>query len=445
MRRWRFLSLFCFLSLVLSFGWGNAAVAQESAPEVLTLEIDGPVNQGMAMVFGRAIAQAEASGAQAVLITLDTPGGALDATLDIVQLFRNAAVPVVVYIAPSGAQAASAGSIITLAAHASGMAPQTVIGAASPVSGGGEDIQETMYRKVVEDMKATVRGLAERRGERVAVLAEAMIEEATAVTSLEALEAGFVDAVAMDAPSLLAQLDGLTVVVGEQEQALQTAGATLTAVQLSGVERFLYALASILMNPIFISALMGIGVQAIIYEISNPGGWVAGFIGVLCLVLAMYGLGQLPANYFGVGLVLIAFVLFVMEFFTPTYGALAVTGAATLLAGLLITFNSPGTPAYARIPVVGAVAMTAVIAGFFLFVFGKVVAAQRKKPYSGKEGLIGKVGRARQDFAADGLGYRGTVFVYGALWQAEAREAIGKGQKVLVQEVEGLIMRVKKL
>jgi membrane-bound serine protease (ClpP class) len=399
----------------------------------------------MVSFFGRVILEAENNQAEALLIQLNTPGGALDATLSIVQLFRNARIPVIIYIAPAGAQAASAGSVITLAAHAAGMAPETVVGAASPVMGTGEDIAETLYRKVVEDMKATVRGLADRRGEAAVALAESMIENAEAVTAQEALAVGFVDVVAADTADLLRQLDGRMVVVQGVERPLQTATAEVVAIQSTAVEAFLYGLATILMNPLFISALIGLGVQAIIYEFSNPGGWVAGFIGVLCIALALYGLGQLPANYFGLALVVLAFVLFIMELFTPTYGALAITGAVTLLAGLLITFNSPGTPEYARISVVGAVIMSGSIAGFFLFLFSRAFAAQKLPPAIGAEGMVGRVGRVRGEFTADNGAYSGEVFVFGARWHAEADEPLASNTKVTVQEMHGLTLRVKKL
>ena len=320
-------SFFAFLLLLLAT---IPFTASAQSNEIYVLNIEGPVNQAMTSYFTRAIGEAESAGAHAVLIELDTPGGSVSETLEIVQLFRNAEIPIIVYVGPeAGAQAASAGSVITLAAHASGMAPDTVIGAASPVSGDGSDIADTLYRKAVEDLKAVMRNLAADRGEEVISIAEDMIEEATALTGQEAFDIGFTDALAADRDELLQALDGLEVKLGDETQVLQTADAEIVLEPKTSVEEFLYTLASILMNPVFISALIGLGVQAIIFEFSNPGGWVGGFIGFLCLGLALYGLGQLPTNYFGLALVAVAFILFVMEIFTPTYGALAVTGAIT--------------------------------------------------------------------------------------------------------------------
>ncbi|MCA9935952.1 MAG: nodulation protein NfeD, partial [Anaerolineales bacterium] len=308
-----------FLLALFSGVW----VAHAQSGEVLVLEIEGPVTPAMESYFQRGIAAGEAEGATAVLIILNTPGGAVDTTTDIIQLFRNANVPIIVFITPSGAQAASAGSIITIAAHASGMSPETVIGAASPVGGEGEDLEETLYRKLTEDMKAQVRGLAERRGAGAVALAEAMIEDARAVHASEALEVGLIDAIATDVPDLLAQLDGLPVVVNGREITLHTANAATRPFNMNTLELILHVLA----NPLLLSILLAIGVQAILIELSSPGGWVAGFIGVLSLILAAYGLGQLPINWLGLVLVLGAIVLFVAEVLATNHGALGVTGA----------------------------------------------------------------------------------------------------------------------
>ncbi len=431
------------LAAALLFGAG-AGVSADTDNEIIHLTISGPVNQAMTSYFANGLAEAEAADAYAVLIELDTPGGTLDATLEIVQILRNAERPILIYVSPVGAQAASAGSIITLAGHAAGMAPETVIGAASPVMITGEDIAETLYRKAVEDTKAVVRNLAARRGEQAVTVAEEMIEDARAVTGQEALELGLIDAVAIDIPDLLRQLDGLEVVVGTETIVLETAGAQINPRPMSAVESFLFALASILMNPLFISALIGLGVQAIIFEFSNPGGWVAGFIGFVCLGLALYGLGQLPTNILGLALILVAFILLVMELFTPTYGALAVTGTITLIAGFLVLFNSPGTPEFARISWSGAIIIGLGTASMMLFFIGKGLAAQRRQAVSGREGLVGRIGQVRQTLSDSGGTFTGTVFVYGALWQAASSEPIEKGEKVTIQAVDGLTLRVKK-
>jgi membrane-bound serine protease (ClpP class) len=366
-------------------------------------------------------------------------------TLEIVQTFRNADVPIIVFVGPPGAQAASAGSLITLAGHAAGMAPETVIGAASPVDGSGADIEETLYQKLTEDLKATMRNLTTRRGETAVELAESMIEKATAVTGDEALEAGLIDVVATDLDDLLTQVDGLTVDVNGQQVTLQTAGAAQESSEMSAVEQILHALS----NPLLIGLLLTIGVQAILIEISNPGGWVAGFVGFLCLALGLYGLGTLPANWLGLGLLVLAFVLFILEVKTPATGILAIAGVITFLAGLLVLFNSPGSPEFARISIAGAVGITAFAAAFFLFVIAKALQAQTRQPMVGDETLVGMVGPVRSALApskkvAAGL-TEGTVLIGGELWRAIGEEEIDRGEQVVVKEVDGFTLRVKRL
>lgn len=429
-------------SLFLFGGWLWPASAQAQTGVIYTLEIDAPVTQAMATYFERGIQTAAREGATAVLITLDTPGGDLASTLDIVQLFRRASLPIIVYIAPEGAQAASAGSIITAAAHASGMAPETIIGAASPINSDGSDINETAYRKAVEDLRATMRSLTERRGPEAMELAEAMIEEARAVSANEALAAGFIDVVAADTDDLLSQLDGLAVTVAGEEITLATAEMPVQPLTLNFTEQLLL----LLTNPIVLGLLITIGVQAIIIELSNPGGYAAGVIGLVCIALALYGFGQLPVNWLGLGFVILAFGFFIGEVFTPTFGALSLAGAASLLAGLLVLFNSPNTPEYARISITAAVTISVLTAAFFLFVIYKAIRSQRAQPITGQEGLIGQKGPVRVPLTSnkEKPPYAGQVLVTGQLWRAVANEPVEKDEVVVVTAVEGLTLHVEK-
>jgi membrane-bound serine protease (ClpP class) len=419
----------------------NPLAAQNN--EVLVLSIRGPVTPTMASYFQRGIRAAEQRGATAVVIILDTPGGAIDTTDEIVQIFLAARVPIIVYVGPAGAHAASAGSIITMAAHAAAMAPNTAIGAASPVAGGGEEISETMFRKVTEDLRAKARGLTERRGEEAVALAEAMIAEAQAVNASEALAVGLIDAIAVDLTDLLNQLDGLTVEVQQQPVTLQTAEARQISLALTRVETVLHALA----NPVLISILLLIGVQAILIEISNPGTWVAGIVGVICLAMAFYGLGTLPTNWLGLGLVGLAFVLFIAEALTPTFGGLAVAGAGALLAGLLVLFNSPGSPEFARISLPVALGMSLMTAAFFLFIMNAALRAQKLQPITGREGMVGQIGVVKREFAPVSPAsndFSGAVMVMGELWQATADEALTRDERVVVKSMEGFTLRVKR-
>jgi membrane-bound serine protease (ClpP class) len=426
------------LLLVLLLGLPGARAQSDS---VLVMTVEGPVTPAMFSYFERGIQTAERENATAVIV-LDTPGGNLDPTLKIVQLFRRATVPVIVYIGPRGAQAASAGSIITIAAHASGMAPETVIGAASPVGDGGAELEDTISRKLIEDLTAQVRSLTEGRSEEARELAVAMISEARAVHAGEALDAGLIDAVAADVPDLLNQLDGRTVTINEREVILQTADVATRAFDMTWIERLLHTLA----NPLVVSILFALAVPAILIELSSPGGWVAGFVGVLCLALALYGVGQLPVNWLGSGLIVIAFILFIAEVNTPTNGALAVTGALTLVAGLLVLFNSPGTPEFARISIPSAVAVSASTAFFFIFIMSKALRAQKVPARTGAEGMIGQSGPVRSPLVSKTAAapFRGTVLVMGELWQAEAAEPVEKGERVVVTAVNGFTLRVQK-
>jgi membrane-bound serine protease (ClpP class) len=437
------------ISLILLLIWtvallGLASGASAKAAQVLVLEIEGPVTPAMASYFDRAIEQAEEASALAVVILLDTPGGSVDITLEIVQSFRNAEVPVIIFVAPPGAQAASAGSVIAASAHALGMAPETVIGAASPVDGSGADIEETLYRKITEDLKATMRSLTARRGEDAVALAEAMIEEATAVTSSEALDAGFVDVVASDTADLLDQLDGANVEVRGETVTLHFADADRLGFAMSPIEQLLHALA----NPLLIGILLAIGAQAILIEISSPGGWVAGFVGVLCLGMALYGLGTIPANWLGLVLIAVAFVLFLMEVKTPGTGALALVGTLTMIAGFVVLFNSPGSPEFARLSITSALVISILTAAFFLFLVAKALMAQQEPPVTGAEGLVGQHGPVKSELRAtsyDDSVYKGVVLVNGELWKAIASEDIATGEQVVVKSVDGFTLRVKRV
>ncbi|MFZ0545292.1 MAG: nodulation protein NfeD [Candidatus Promineifilaceae bacterium] len=430
-----FLAIFALLAASPLHAQGN---------EILVANINGPVTPAMAAYFERVIEQGQQSGASAVLIVLDTPGGLVGTTQKIVQTFRSADLPVIVYIAPSGAQAASAGSLITAAAHIAAMAPETVVGAASPVDGSGADLEETIYRKQVEDLKATMRNLTERRGEDAVELAESMIENARAVTAGEALETGFVDVIAADIPDLLNQIDGMIVSVNGRDVTLQTANAVQQPVEMGLVEGILYALS----NPVLISILLSIGPLAIIIEISHPGGWVAGFIGVVCIGLALYGLGTIEANFLGLILIGLSFILMLLEIKTPTIGALAITGTLTLIAGLLVLFNTAQTPQFARLPVPVAVSVSLPTAAFFLFIVTKALQAQRRPPITGSEGMVGQTGPVKKAFKpvpGRENAFIGTVLVMGELWRAIADEPLESGEQVVVKMMEGFTLHVKRI
>ncbi len=436
-----YLTLYILMAGPLLIAVASPASAQTD--EVVELEVSGPITTTTAGYLERGIREAEDSGSTAVVLLLDTPGGLLDATQEIVQMFLMSDVPIVVYVTPRGAQAASAGSIITMSGHVAAMAPETVMGAASPVGDGGADLEETIYRKVSEDLKATVRNLTATRGEEATALAEDMIEEARAVTAQEALNSGLVDVIADDVPDLLQQIDGMAIEIDDSSYRLSTASAARRAVQPSLIENILQALA----NPLLLGILLTLGVQAILIELSSPGGWVAGVIGVLAIGVALYGLGQLPVNWLGLGLIIVAFILFIMEVKAATHGALAVTGTLLLIGGLLVLFNTPDVPEFLSISIPAAIALGGATALFFLFVAGKALRAQRSQAATGAEGLLGQTGPVRSSFSSASFQapYSGTIFVAGELWRAQSDDKVQKGEDVVVTGMEGFTLRVKRL
>lgn len=428
-RNWRCLGT--LLWMVMLLGPALGAVAQE-ARHVDVLQIEGAVTPIMISYIERGIRTAEADGAEALIIELNTPGGQIDLMNKIVQSILDADVPVVVYVYPRGAYAASAGTLITLAGHVAAMAPDTTIGAASPVSSEGEDLSETMETKVKEDLKAQARTLTARRGEQAVAWAESAIEEAKAATAQEALDLGVIDFVAAGPDDLLGQMDGFEVTVDGREVVLHTAGGQIDELPMTAVEQLLHTVT----NPTIAFILLTIGLNAILYELSSPGGYAAGIVGVICLLLAFYSLGVLPVNYTGLIFIALAFVLFVVDVKAPTHGVLTAGGIGSLIAGALLLFNSP----LYRVSVI-VVVMVAVITGlFFALAIAKVVRAQTWPVVTGREGLIGGVGEARTP-----LEPAGSVFVRGELWQATAVNGpIAKGEQVEVVAVEGLRLIVKR-
>jgi membrane-bound serine protease (ClpP class) len=335
--------------------------------------------------------------------------------------------------------AASAGTVITLAGHASAMAPETVIGAASPVGGQGEDLNETLEAKAKQLLMATVRSLTERRGEQAIELAQQTIDEAAAVSATEALQVGLIDFIAQDLDDLLVQLDGFEVETVVGPVTIETEGMEIETFSPSFIESLL----QVLTDPNIVFLLITIGVQAILIELSAPGGWVAGFIGVVSLALAIYGLGILPVNWFGLIFLVTSFVLFLLEVKAPTHGALTVAGLASFIVGALVLFNSAGTPDFLRVSVPLVVATAGVTAAVFITLVAYAIRAQLRPVETGAEALVGRVGRARTS-----LNPSGTIHVSGELWSSTIEPGsppVSLDEEVEVIAVEGLRLVVRKV
>ncbi len=430
--------LIFLVTIVLCLAGFLPARAQDGSPLVLVLTAEGPISSAMAEYVERGIEYAGQQGAELLVLQLNTPGGGVEIMNRIKQEILGSQVPVVVYVAPRGAMAASAGTVITLAAHAAAMAPETVIGAASPVGGQGEDLGETLEEKVKEVLKADVRGLAERRGARAVELAESMIETAEAVSASEALQAGLVDFIAADLQGLLSQLDGFTVVLNGEERLLDTEGAVVEEFNPSFIEQIL----GVLTNPNIVFLLMSIGLQAILIEISSPGGWVAGTIGVACLALGTYGLGVLDVNWFGIIFLVLAFILFIVDIKATAHGALTAAAVGSLILGALVLFNSPGRPDFQRVSVPLVVATSLVTGGIFLGILTFALRAQATPIRMGSESLVGRSGKVSGTLARTGF-----VQVGSERWSAdlaEGEQPLSDGERIEVTAVKGLRLIVRK-
>lgn len=393
-----------------------APAAAQTPGAVYVLTFDGPVNPLLLSYIERGIQQAAADDAAALVLRLDTPGGQVDLTQDIVKLLRASPTPVIVYVWPAGAMAGSAGTFITLAGHAAAMTPGSSIGAASPVGGGGEELGDTIQQKLTNILTADIENLATRRGEQAVQWAKNAVINAEAATAEQALALNVVDVVAVDLDDLLRQLDGFSVLVQGETRTLDLAGAPVVDLSMTGIEQLLNTVVNAIAIPGIAVLLIVLGVQAIIGEFSQPGGFVAGIAGAVALLLGLFALGILNANWAGLAFIALAFLLFTLELFIGVSGVLTLGGVITLVMGSVILFRGVGV----AVPWAAIGGLTVVTVLFFTVVLAKVIRAQRQRPFSGSDSLVGKPAIARSE-----LRPAGKVLVQGELWDAELRAASG--------------------
>jgi membrane-bound serine protease (ClpP class) len=432
------LNLFLATAFLLT-GFAHPVEAQSAAPTAVVVTLEGPLTPVWSGLLQRGINQAEKTDAELLVIELNTPGGSVDLMNSLIQQILASPVPVVVYVSPRGAMAASAGTLLVLAGQIGAMSPESSIGAASPVGLQGEDIESTSEAKTKEILKASARSLAERRGAEAIRLVEEAIDSAVAASSSEALQAGLIDIIARDMDDLLEQVDGLTVQVNGQDVVIHSSKAALVPVAPTLVEEIL----GMLTNPNIVFILLSIGVQAILIEMSSPGGWVAGIIGVILLALSIYGLGILPVNWFGIVFLIIAFILFILDIKAPTHGALTVAGVASFITGALILFNSVSVPGFPRVSVGLVVGMGVFIGLTFFAVVMIAMRALRKPIITGRESLAGKEG-----YVIQRLNPQGIVQVAGEQWTAflaSGEKPLNQGDRVIVDKVEGVRLIVRRL
>ena len=421
------LLLLLLFSLLLLFPCSSGAEGK-----IYLLKVEGIINPAIANYLVRGIEQAEVDG-HCVIVQLDTPGGLMDSMRQIVKKVLSARIPVIVFVAPSGSRAGSAGVFITLAAHVAAMAPGTNIGAAHPVQMGEKKMDEEMAKKVLNDAVAYIKTIAKQRG-RNTRWAEQAVRESVSVTAKEALRLKVIDLVAEDLQDLLKKLDGRRVRLREGVTVLlHTKGEEVVELKMSFRDRLLHTIS----NPSIAYILLMLGIYGLFFELSNPGAIFPGVVGGICLILAFFAFQMLPINYAGVALIILGIILLILEVKVTSYGLLSIGGVISILLGSLMLIKSPAE--YLRLSLSFILPVVIVSAGFFLFALTMVIRAHRRRPSTGKEGLVGRVGEAKSDLTPEGL-----VEVFGELWRAEAEEEIRAGEPVEVTGVEGMKLKVKK-
>ncbi len=422
-----------WLMMPLVAGLGGSLIAAADPTTVEILTVDGTIVPVIADYIDRGIGQAEKDGADVCIIELNTPGGLLDSTEKIVQRIMNAKVPIVVYVSPKGAWAASAGTFITLSAHIAAMTPGTTIGAAHPVSAGGEEIPEDQMKKIVEFSAKWMRTIAEERGRNMEE-AELAVTQSKSFTDVDALEYNLIDLRPENLADLVSQINGWNVTLaGGQEVILDTTSYGSTRNEMNAVEKFLQTIS----DPNIAYILFTLATIGLITEISNPGMVFPGVIGGISLLLAFYSLGVLDAYWGGIALILLAVGLFIAEYFTTSFGLLTAGGVIALVVGSLILFShSPGIEVNR-----GLIAGVAVgFSAFAVFVIGAIVRGQRRRKATGAEGMIGAMALAKTP-----LDPTGTVLAQGELWTATSEgDRIAAGEQVVINKVEGLKLWVTK-
>jgi membrane-bound serine protease (ClpP class) len=426
---------------LLAGGMALIGAAQEEEPgaTVVYIRLDSIIHPVSSEFIRESLAEAESREAAAIVIELSTPGGLLESTNEITRAILNSDVPVIVYVGPSGARAASAGFFILMSADVAAMAPATRTGAAHPVGGQGEEIEGTLGEKAEQDAAADVRALAARHG-RNEELAEAAVVESRSYTEEEALENGLIELVAIDVRTLLEEIDGREIEgPGDAVEVLRTAGATIEELEMSPIQKLLATIA----HPNIAYILMTLGGLGLYFELSNPGAILPGVIGAICLVLAFFALSVLPVNYAGIALILLAALFFIAEIKVTSYGLLTLAGLGSLVLGSLMLFKSADPALRVGLDVILAVVIfTGVVVSFLMTM---VIRAHKRQVRTGLQGLVNEVGTVSAD-----LDPKGKIKVHGELWHAVSESAgkgppVPRGTSVKVVAVDGMTLRVRPL
>ena len=419
------------IGIALAWPAATHSGSEPAARPVLVIQMEGVIAPSSADYIIRAIKQADREAAQALVIELDTPGG-LDLSMrSIIKEMLAAERPIVVYVSPRGARAASAGAFITLAAHVAAMAPGTNIGAAHPVNMGGQ-MDKEMTKKVTNDAAAYIRTIAEQRG-RNAQWAEDAVRKSVSATEKEALNLKIIDLVADKLDNLLVALDGREVTTAHGKVILRTKGVEVIRLEMGLRDKVL----KVISDPTIAYMLLMLGLAGLYFELSTPGAILPGVLGGICLILAFYAFQTLPINYAGLLLILLAIILFIAEVKVTSYGMLAVGGIIAMILGSMMLIKSPAP--FMRISLPAIVLTTGATAAFFLFIVAMALQAQRQQTTTGAEGLIGQIGTVRTPLKPEG-----SVLVGGELWSAQCEEGAEPGDKVRIRALKGLMLFVSK-
>lgn len=421
------LKRFCFIALALFL---NAPPS--NAQKVISITVNDGINPATAEFIHQGIQKAEKEEAECLVINLNTPGGLLSSTREIVSNIMSSAVPVIVYVSPSGAHAGSAGVFITLAAHVAAMAPGTNIGAAHPVSMQGK-ADPVMMEKGTNDAAAFIRTIAEKRNRNI-LWAENAVRNSVAITEKEALEKNVIDLIAVNLSGLLEKIDGMEIKMGNGTSVLHTKNASVEALDMGFFQKVL----SKLSDPNIAYVLMMLGFYGLLFELFSPGAIFPGVVGVICLIFAFYAMSSMPVNYAGVALIVFGIILFLLEIKIISHGMLAIGGCISLLLGSMVLFRSSPTENFVDLSWTVIFSVTGVSALFFFFLVTLGLRAQKTKTVSGQDSMIGKTGRALGI-----LNPNGQVKIMGETWNAISLSGkIDKNNNVIIKEIKGLTLYV---
>ncbi len=408
--------------------------ANTAFAKIVHIKIDGGISPGTSLFVENSIKYAESTNAEAMIITLNTPGGLLDATRDIVQNIMASKVPIAVYIAPGGARAGSAGVFITLAANIAAMAPGTNIGAAHPVDMGGNAPDSIMGDKITNDAAAFIRSIANERNRNID-WAERTVRESISATEKEALLAGAIDYIAPNLNALVKYMDGCTVSVADGEVTIKSAGVAIENREMDWREYFLFWIS----NPNIAYILLMIGIYGLIFEFWSPGAIFPGVIGGISLLLSLFSLQMLPVNLVGAALILLSIIMFLLEIKVVSYGLLTIGGVISLAIGSIILIDAPNKVMDISMNLI--ITFVILTALFFAAIGGIGLRAQFKKKATGQSALLGLKGNALDNFSS---GAKGQVRVFGEIWSAVSEDNISVGDEIIVEQVNEFLLKVRK-